>query len=65
MARSLKKGPYIDFRLEGKVERIRRSIGTDQSVLGEKENPIEYVENLYSEKATEYAETLEDDDDCK
>ncbi|USN88843.1 MAG: hypothetical protein H6780_00245 [Candidatus Nomurabacteria bacterium] len=50
-------------RLEGKVERIRRSIGTDQSVLGEKENPIEYVENLYSEKATEYAETLEDDDD--
>jgi ERCC4-related helicase/regulator of extracellular matrix RemA (YlzA/DUF370 family) len=48
-------------RLEGKIERIRRSIGTDQSVLGEKENPIEYVENLYSENATEYATTLEDD----
>lgn len=50
-------------RLESKVERIRRSIGTDQSVLGEKENPIEYVEKLYSEGATEYAQTLEDDED--
>jgi len=49
-------------RLESKVERIRRSIGTDQSVLGEKENPIEYVENLYTENATEYAKTLEDDE---
>lgn len=25
MARSLKKGPYIDFRLEGKVEKMNES----------------------------------------
>lgn len=49
-------------RLENKIERIRRSIGTDQSVLGEKENPIEYVENLYSEEATKVALSLEDDE---
>ncbi len=49
-------------RLENKVKKINFAIGNDQSVLGEKENPIEYVENLYSENATEYAKTLEDDE---
>lgn len=49
-------------RLENKVKKINFAIGNDQSVLGEKENPIEYVENLYSEDATEYAMTLEDDE---
>jgi superfamily II DNA or RNA helicase len=49
-------------RLESKVKKINFAIGNDQSVLGEKENPIEYVENLYTENATEYAKTLEDDE---
>ncbi|NCU42721.1 MAG: helicase, partial [Candidatus Moranbacteria bacterium] len=49
-------------RLENKVERIRQTIGTDQSVLGEKENPLEYVDKLYSSEATEYSKTLEDDE---
>lgn len=50
-------------RLEEKVQRINYAIGNDQSVLGEKENPIEYVEDLYKpEKADEVAASLEDDE---
>jgi len=33
-------------RLERKIERIRFTVGTDQSVLGEEANPIEYVDEL-------------------
>jgi ERCC4-related helicase len=34
-------------RLETKIETIRNTIGTDQSVLGEDENPIEFIESFY------------------
>jgi superfamily II DNA/RNA helicase len=33
-------------RLERKIDRIRFTVGTDQSVLGEEANPIEYVDDL-------------------
>ena len=33
-------------RLEKKIDRIRFTVGTDQSVLGEDANPIEYVDDL-------------------
>lgn len=33
-------------RLERKIDRIRFTVGTDQSVLGEDANPIEYVDDL-------------------
>jgi ERCC4-related helicase len=33
-------------RLERKIDRIRYTVGTDQSVLGEDANPIEYVDEL-------------------
>lgn len=33
-------------RLERKIDRIRFTVGTDQSVLGEVANPIEYVDDL-------------------
>lgn len=33
-------------RLEKKINRIRFTVGTDQSVLGEDANPIEYVDDL-------------------
>jgi superfamily II DNA/RNA helicase len=33
-------------RLERKIDRIRYTVGTDQSVLGEDANPIEYVDDL-------------------
>jgi len=33
-------------RLERKIDRIRYTVGTDQSVLGEAANPIEYVDDL-------------------
>jgi len=64
-------------RLEQKIDRIKYTVGTDQSVLGEAENPIEYIDeiedsekqdnttlNLYnSAKATETLNELDDDDD--
>lgn len=33
-------------RLERKIDRIRYTVGTDQSVLGEDANPIEYIDDL-------------------
>jgi ERCC4-related helicase len=33
-------------RLERKIDRIRYTVGTDQSVLGEDTNPIEYIDDL-------------------
>lgn len=64
-------------RLEQKIDRIKYTVGTDQSVLGEAENPIEYIDeieesenqentvlSLYDEaKATETFSELDDDDD--
>lgn len=64
-------------RLEQKIDRIKYTVGTDQSVLGEAENPIEYIDeidesinqgnvvlNLYDDKkATETFSELDDDDE--
>jgi len=64
-------------RLEQKIDRIKYTIGTDQSVLGEAENPIEYIDEveesekqentllgLYDKtKSTEVFGELDDDDD--
>lgn len=64
-------------RLEQKIDRIKYTIGTDQSILGEAENPIEYIDdveseatqqsttlNLYDEnKATETFSSLDDDEE--
>jgi superfamily II DNA/RNA helicase len=35
------------YRLERKIETIKNTIGTDQSVLGEEANPIEFIERYY------------------
>ena len=64
-------------RLEQKIDRIKYTVGTDQSVLGETENPIEYIDeiqenesqentvlNLYDDKkATETFSELDDDEE--
>ncbi len=47
-------------RLERKIDTIKNSIGTDQSILGEQENPIEFAD-FYSEdvaKASSAAEAI-------
>lgn len=47
-------------RLEQKIDAIKHSIGTDQSVLGEEENPIEFAD-FYSDdvnKASKAASTI-------
>lgn len=47
-------------RLERKIEAIKSSVGTDQSVLGEKENPVEFLD-FYSDdiaKASQAAEKI-------
>ena len=44
-------------RLERKIDRIRFTVGTDQSVLGEEANPIEYVDDLDSARS-EVEQTL-------
>lgn len=64
-------------RLEQKIDRIKYTVGTDQSVLGEAENPIEYIDeieesenqenvvlSLYDDKkATETFSELDDDEE--
>ncbi len=64
-------------RLEQKIDRIKHTIGTDQSILGEAENPIEYIDDVESEtndqnttidlydkdKATEAFDDLDDDEE--
>jgi hypothetical protein len=60
-------------RLEQKINKIAHTIGTDQSILGEQENPLEYIDQvedvnkvteLYDEKtATKALLDLEDDAD--
>lgn len=37
-------------RLERKIDRIRYTVGTDQSVLGEDANPIEFIDEVEAEK---------------
>ena len=37
-------------RLERKIDTIKNTIGTDQSVLGEKENPIEFIDYYDNDK---------------
>lgn len=44
-------------RLERKIDRIRFTVGTDQSVLGEDANPIEYLDD-FEQAAREEAPTL-------
>lgn len=49
-------------RLEGKINLIRNTIGTDSPVLDEKENPIEYTDSLkdiYSEDMQRRIEAME------
>jgi hypothetical protein len=36
-------------RLERKIDTIKNTIGTDQSVLGEEANPIEFIEKYYKD----------------
>ena len=63
-------------RLEQKINKIAHTIGTDQSILGEQENPLEYIDqvddvkdidrmsDLYNEAtATKALLELEDDSD--
>ena len=51
-------------RLERKIERISSTVGTDSSILGELENPIEYISDLYDDsKASEAFAALDDDKD--
>lgn len=42
-------------RLERKIDAIKNSIGTDQSILGEQENPIEFAD-YYSDDTTKASE---------
>lgn len=58
-------------RLENKIEAINNTVGNDQSILGEKENPIEFndfigADDIYStdaEKATAAVNALENQKD--
>lgn len=45
-------------RLERKIDTIKNSIGTDQSVLGEQENPIEFAD-FYSDDVATASEAAE------
>ena len=45
-------------RLERKIDTIKNSIGTDQSVLGERENPIEFAD-FYSDDVVTASEAAE------
>lgn len=49
-------------RLERKIERIANTVGTDSSILGELENPIEYIVDLYDEQNASAAFAVLDDD---
>ena len=50
-------------RLELKIEQIRHAVGTDQSILGEDANPMEFVDIYDKDKANEAADRLEQDND--
>ena len=50
-------------RLESKISMISSTIGSDQSVLGEAENPVEFIEtirDLYSEDAEKRYKAMEE-----
>ena len=47
-------------RLKQKINRIKHTIGTDQSVLGEKENPLEYIDQLEEENESDPTKDLYD-----
>ena len=53
--------------MQGKIDTIKNSIGTDQGVLTvEDENPIEYIQDLYSgddARIQEVMDTVEADND--
>ena len=51
-------------RLERKIDTIKNTIGTDQSVLGEKENPIEWTDGtgFYSNDSQTASQTLAEAD---
>lgn len=54
--------------LERKIERIKNSVGTDQSILGEDAMPVEFTDDvqveasLYGDNATEAFQMLSNDD---
>ena len=47
-------------RLRQKINRIKHTIGTDQSVLGEEENPIEYIDQIEEEGDSDKTKNLYD-----
>lgn len=49
-------------RLEQKIERISNTVGTDSSILGELENPIEYLVDLYDDQKASATFAVFDDD---
>jgi hypothetical protein len=50
-------------RLKMKIEQIRHTIGTDQSILGEEANPKEFVDLYDDEKANDVGKRLADEDE--
>jgi len=50
-------------RLKVKIEQIRHTIGTDQSILGEEANPKEFVDLYDEERANETGARLADEDE--
>jgi len=52
-------------RLEQKINKIKHTIGTDQPVLGEKANPIEYIDQFddVQENPLEYIDQADDTQD--
>jgi len=51
-------------RLELKIEQIRHAVGTDQSILGEEANPMEFIDIYDKDKANEAADRLEQENDA-
>lgn len=51
-AKHLESYLHLVETLEKKINRIKNSVGTDQSILGEDANPIEFTEGLYTDEKT-------------
>ena len=45
-------------RLEHKINKIAHTIGTDQSILGEQENPLEYIDQMDDEQGVDRVRDL-------
>jgi ERCC4-related helicase len=60
MAPEKKLETYLKLvkRLEQKIKRIKHTVGTDQTVLGEEENPLEYIDQSSDEKAVDVVSNL-------